>query len=189
MFQAPCAFLCKEVTGVPSAKKVAAVAELAEKFSQGKSFIVTDYRGLDVKETTELRRLLRGAGGELKVAKNTMARRAAESARMPALTQFLTGPTAIAVGYDDPVALAKALSDFARTHEDLQIKGGVLSGRAIDADGVKRLADLPPREVLLAQVLAGMQAPIAGLVGVLQGTVRKLVYVLDAVRAQKEAHS
>lgn len=177
----------KEVTGMPSAKKVAAVTELAEKLSQGKSFVVTDYRGLDVKESTELRRLLRGVGGELKVAKNSLARRAADSARVPALSEFLTGPTAIAVGYDDPVALAKVLSEFARLHQDLQIKGGVLAGRSIDAEGVTRLAELPSREVLLSHVLAGMQAPIAGLVGVLQGTVRKLVYVLDAVRAQKEA--
>ena len=101
------------------------------------------------------------------------------------LVPLLTGPTAVAFGYDDPVAPAKILSEFAKTNRDLELKGGVLEGKVLDVDGVKALAELPSREELLAQVVRGMQAPIAGLVNVLQGTIRNFVYALDAVRKQK----
>ena len=102
------------------------------------------------------------------------------------LVPLLTGPTAVAFGYDDPVAPAKILSEFAKTNRDLELKGGVLEGKVLDVDGVKALAELPSKEELLAQVVRGMQAPIAGLVNVLQGTIRNFVYALDAVRKQKE---
>lgn len=166
-------------------EKVAVVEELTEKLSKSQGVIVTDYRGLTVKDMTQLRSELRKAGVEFKVVKNTLTLRAARNLQIEGLESILQGPTAIAIGYDDPVAAAKAISEFAKKNEKLQIKGGVLSRKLIDADGVKALADLPSREQLLAQVLRGMQAPIAGLVNVLHGSLRNLVYVLEAIRKQK----
>ncbi len=167
-------------------EKVQVVTELSEKLSTTKSVVFADYRGLNVKEVTELRKKLRDAGVEYKVVKNTLARLAAQKAEVEGVNLYLTGPTAIALGLTDPVAPAKILSEFAKTHKNLEIKGGVLQGKVIDLDGVKSLANLPSREVLLAQLLAGMQAPVTGFVSVLSGTMRKLVYALDAVRRTKE---
>lgn len=171
---------------MPRPEKVQVVTELSEKLSTTKSVVFADYRGLNVKEVTELRKKLRDAGVEYKVVKNTLARLAAQKAEVEGVNLYLTGPTAIALGLTDPVAPAKILSEFAKTHKNLEIKGGVLQGKVIDLDGVKSLANLPSREVLLAQLLAGMQAPVTGFVSVLSGTMRKLVYALDAVRRTKE---
>ena len=137
-------------------------------------------------QATELRRKLREAGVEFKVLKNTLTAIAAKKL-IRRVDLLLVGPTAIAFGYDDPVAPAKVLSEFAKTNPALELKGGLLEGKVLDVAGVKALADLPSREELLSQVLRGMQAPISGLVNVLQGTIRNLVYALDAVRKQKEA--
>src|SRR5690606_40275853 len=115
-----------------------------------------------------------------------LARLAAQDSDAQALDPYLSGPSALAFAKEDPVATAKALSDFARESRVLEVRGGVLGGKPLGPDDVKALADLPPREVLLAQVVGGIQAPIAGFVFVLQGTLRKLVYALDAVRQKKE---
>jgi len=148
--------------------------------------IIEEDRGLDVQEVTQLRNAARDAVVEFKVLKNTLTARAAKELNITGLEQYLEGPNGFAFGYDDPVAPAKVLADFAKTHDELVIKGGLLTGKAIDAAGVRYLADLPARPVLLANVLRGMQAPIAGLVNVLNGSIRNLVYVLEAVRKQKE---
>jgi len=172
---------------LPRPEKVAVVNELAEKFRSTRSAILTDYRGLDVTAMTELRRRLREAGVEYRVVKNTLTCLAVRQAEVPELERFLTGPTAIAFGYDDPVVAAKILSAFAREHKVLEIKGGYLMGRTLDVAAVQRLAELPSREELLSQVVGGFQAPIRGLVFVLQGLLRSVVVALDAVRQQKEA--
>jgi large subunit ribosomal protein L10 len=171
---------------MPNAQNVASVAEIKERLSRAKSMIVAEYRGLDVKEITELRQQTRNAGVEFKVFKNTLTARAAKELDIEGLDGYLEGPNAFAFGYDDPVAGAKVLAEFAKAHDELVIKGGVLDGQVIDAAGVKNLADLPSREVLLSMVLRGMQGPISGFVNVLQGTIRSLAYALDAVRKQKE---
>lgn len=171
---------------MPRPEKVAAVQEIADKLSRSQGVILTDYRGLSVKVMTQLRSELRSAGVEFKVVKNTLTLRAAREANIEGLEPYLEGPTAIAIGYDDPVVAAKQISEFAKKNDLLKIKGGILSGRVIDADGVKALANLPSREQLVAQVLRGMQAPIAGLVHVLHGTLASLVYALDAIRKEKE---
>lgn len=163
------------------------VADLKDKLSRASSVVLTDYRGLNVAEMTELRRMLREAGVEYKVVKNTLTLIAARDTGLEGLEKYLTGPTALAFGVEDPVAPAKLLSKFAKNHKNLEIKGGVLQGRVIDLDGVKSLADLPPKEVLLAQVLAGMQAPISGIVNVLSGPVRNLLYALQAIKDKKGA--
>ena len=167
-------------------EKVAVVEELKDKLSRAQSVVLTDYRGLNVLEITELRQKLREAGVEYKVAKNTLSTRAAKEANLPGLEQYLTGPTAIAFGYEEPVSAAKIISEFARLHKELEIKGGVLEGNVIGVEAVQALADLPPREELLAMVARALQGPIAGFANVLQGVLRSLAYALNAVREQKE---
>lgn len=167
-------------------KKEAAVADIKERLERSKAIVLTDYRGLNVHDIMELRRRLKEAGVDYKVVKNTLAQLAAEKAAISDVNVYLSGPTAMAFGFGDPVAPAKIISEFAREHKELEIKGGILEGRVIGADDVKALALLPSREVMLARVASAMQAPIAGVVGALSGCMRKLVYALDAVRKQKE---
>ncbi len=174
---------------MPKPEKVQMVQEIQERLSKVQGAVIADYRGLDVATITELRKQLREAGVEFKVLKNTLTILAAREVGLDDLEQFLTGPTAIAFGYDDPVTAAKIISDFAKKNKDLEIKGGLVEGKVLDANGVKALADLPSREVLLSMVLRGMQAPIAGMVNVLQGNIRNLVYALEAVRKKKEEAS
>ncbi|MFZ5639645.1 MAG: 50S ribosomal protein L10 [Bacillota bacterium] len=163
------------------------VQDIKVKLETSQGAVLADYRGLNVAEVTELRNKLREAGVEFKVVKNTLTRIAAHQIGLEGLDPYLEGPTAIAFGADDPVAPAKILSEFAKTHKDLELKAGVLEGKVIDLEGIKALANLPAREVLLAKVLGGMQAPMYGFAGVLQGTLRSLVYALNAVREKKAA--
>jgi large subunit ribosomal protein L10 len=166
-------------------EKEAVVNELVEKLTNSKSVVITDYKGLNVAEITELRQKLREAGVEYKVVKNTLARIAAKKAEVDDINQFFVGPTALAFGVKDAVSPAKVLVDFAKDHKNLEIKGGALSGQIINLEKVKSLADIPSREVLLAKALAGMKAPITGLVNVLQGNLRGLVMVLNQIKEQK----
>ncbi len=168
-------------------EKEAAVAELKERLSSAPAVVLSDYRGLTVKKVTELRRRLRQAGVEYRVAKNTLTSLAAQEAGLADLDQFLAGPTALAFSGADPVIPAKILMDFARENKELAIKGGVLDGRVIGADQVKALADLPSREVLLARVLGGMRAPLVGMASVLSGTLRGFAYALAAYQRRREA--
>jgi len=139
------------------------VTEIADKLRESKSTIVVDYRGLTVSEVTELRKNLREAGVEFKVYKNSLTRRAAESAEMAELNEFLTGPNAIAFSNEDVVAPAKVLNDFAKDHEALEIKAGVIEGKLVTLDEVKAIATLPSREGLLSMLLSVLQAPMRGL--------------------------
>lgn len=171
---------------MPTAEKVAVVEEIRERLEKVTAMVVAEYRGIDVQQMTELRRRAREAGVELKVYKNRLAALAAEQAQIEGLKEYLKGPNSFVFGYDDPTAPAKVVSSFAKENQGLTVKVGVLEGKVVDADAVKFLAGLPPREVLLSQVLRGMQGPMSGLVNVLQGTIRNVVYVLEAVRKQKE---
>lgn len=162
------------------------VEELAKMLSESAAVIVTDYRGLNVENITELRSKLREAEIEYKVVKNTLTRFAAKKAEIDSLDELLTGPTAIAFDKKDPVAPAKILSEFAKEHKELEIKGGVLDGKVIDPSEVDNLAKLPSREELLATALMRMQGPLYGLAHTLQGVLSGLVYALDGVRQQKE---
>lgn len=168
-------------------EKAALVADLKEKLVRASVTVITDYRGLDVATITGLRKRIREAGGQYKVVKNTLTRRAAGEAGIQGLDAYLAGPIALAFGFEDPVAVPKVLTQFIKEFKQLEIKGGIVQGKVVPAEEIRALADLPPRETLLAQVVGGFQAPLAGLVGVLQGTIRKLVYVLDAVREKKAA--
>ena len=161
--------------------------EVTAELKKAELVIISDYRGLNVKAINDLRGKLRNEQCRYKITKNTMNRLACRQAGVESLEPLFEGPTAIAYSSADPVAAAKVFNEFAKENEALVVKGGLLSGQVLDAAGVKALGDIPPREVLLAQVVGGFQAPIAGLVGALSGTLRSLVYTVDAVRQQKES--
>ena len=172
-----------------TAAKQAIVAELKEKLTGAKGAVLVNYRGLTVAQDTKLRRQLREAGVDYRVVKNTMTRIAAQEAGLEGLDAYLEGPTAMAISTTDPVAPAKIITDFVKEHklQVLEVKAGLVEGNVIDENGVKALASLPSREVLIAKMLGSMQSPITGLVNVLQGSISNLVYALDAVRQQKES--
>lgn len=155
--------------------KQSLVSEITTKLQGSKSTVVVDYRGLTVAEVTDLRKQLREAGVEFKVYKNTLTRRAAEEANVEGLNEFLTGPNAIAFSSEDVVAPAKVLNAFAKTHEKLEIKAGVIEGKITTAEDVKAIAELPSREGLLSMLLSVLQAPI-----------RNLALATKAVAEQKE---
>ncbi|MGQ9780455.1 MAG: 50S ribosomal protein L10 [Bacillota bacterium] len=166
-------------------EKEAIVAEARDRFARAKAVILTDYRGLNVAEVTELRKRLREAGVEYKVVKNTLATLAARQAAIEGLDKYLVGPIAMAFSYEDPVVPAKLLTEFARERRKLELKAGVLEGKVIDEAEVKALAELPSREQLLAMVLGAFQAPLRGLATVLAGPLRNLAYGLEALRKQR----
>ncbi len=165
---------------MPTAKKEAAVAELTELIQRANAVIVTDYRGLRVADINRLRRQLREKGSEYRVVKNTLTSLAAQNAGVGGLISALEGPTALAISFDDPVATAKVLSDFARVSRILQIRAGLLGERVISGGDVEELASIEPREVLLSRMLGGFNSPIASLVGVLNATISSIAYVLQA---------
>ena len=167
--------------------KEAEVAEIQEKLQKSQSVMFLDYRGLTVSEVTELRNKMRAAGVEYKVIKNTMMRRAAQEAGVEGLDEILEGPTAVAFGYEDPVAPAKILVDFIENAKKTQLKGGVLAGRAMSQAEIKDLASLPSKEQLLAKLMGSLNAPVTGIVMALSGIPRKLVYALNAIKEKKEA--
>ena len=140
--------------------KQEAVEEITSKLRDSSCTVVADYRGLNVKQVTELRRQLREAGVEFQVLKNSLVRRATASAELSELDAVLTGPTAVAFSKTDAVAPAKLLSDFAKKNEALKLKGGVVEGQVMNADQIKALADLPSREGLLSMLLSVLQAPM-----------------------------
>ena len=168
-------------------EKVAMIAELKETMKNAKGAVLTDYRGIKVAQDTKLRRKMREAGVKYSVIKNNMASIAAKEAGIEGLDGYLKGPLAMVSSDKDPVAAAKLISEFIKENRIMEIKGGLVEGKVIDADGVKALANLPSREVLLARLLGSMQSPITGFVTVLQGNIRNLVYALDAVRQQIES--
>lgn len=162
------------------------VDDLHSAWLQASAGVVTHYRGLTVAEMGDLRRRLRQHNVSLQVVKNTLARRAAEGTEFKAAEELFSGPVAIAYG-SDPVGMAKAISEFAKEHESFEVKGGLLEGKFIDPQGIKALASLPPREVLLAQILGTMQAPLGAFVRTLSEVPSSFVRTLAAIRDQKQA--
>jgi large subunit ribosomal protein L10 len=168
------------VKSLPTPKKIHEVDEITELLKASQLTILTDYRGLTVADLQRLRSQLRPLDAGIRVVKNSLAAIAAENVGLAELRSSLTGPTAIVTSTADPVAPSKVVSDFARTSRILQIKLAVLEGQLIPAQDVENLASLPPREVLLARVVGGVQSPLTGLVTVLSGTIRSLAYVLQS---------
>ena len=173
---------------MPTDAKRQAIAELAEMLRSSSALAVADYRGLKVSEMQSVRRSLRANGVELHVAKNRLLKLAAVEADRAELTSLLTGPTAVAASSGDETALAKALQDALRPYSKVvALRGGLLSGVAVDAAAFQKLASLPSRDVLLGRVAGAMASPIAGMAGVLAGNLRNLVGVLSALADQKRA--
>jgi len=171
---------------MPTEAKQAAVAELREQLKANRTLIVSEYRGLTVREIQEIRRSLRKQDVTYRVIKNRLMKIAAADSVGSALDPLLNGPTAIAFGNDEG-ATAKAVMDTMRPYRTVKITGAVLGDRAIDADGVRTLASLPSREVLLAKLAGGMQSPTATLAGLLVANIRNLGSMLSQVRDQKAA--
>jgi large subunit ribosomal protein L10 len=171
---------------MPTEAKRETVAELREALASSRTLIVSEYRGLTVKELAEIRRALRKQDVSYRIVKNRLMRIAAQDTLGEALSPLLNGPTAIAFGNEES-ATAKAVLDATRAYKLVTITGGVLGTRPIDADAVKNLASLPSREVLLAKLAGGMQSPVATLAGLLAANVRNLGSVLAQVRDQKAA--
>jgi large subunit ribosomal protein L10 len=167
-------------------KKEAIVAEYGEKIRRSKALIVTEYRGLKVKQLEALRRELRGSDSELVVSKNTLFARALAEAGMPVPESLLTGPTAVTFCFDEPAAPAKTLAKWAKDTKILVLRGGMVGASVFDGAGVEAVSQLPGREVLRAQVVGALQAPISGLVNVLAGPVRGFLTVLNARIGQLE---
>lgn len=151
------------------------VEEISEKFKDSQSAVLVDYRGLNVAEITALRKELRDNNIEYKVYKNTLTRRAVESAELSELSEQLVGPTAVAFGKDDVVAPARILHNFSKDHEALEIKGGVIEGKVATLDEIKELSTLPDHDGLVSMLLSVLQAPI-----------RNLAYATKAIADQKE---
>jgi large subunit ribosomal protein L10 len=172
---------------MPTEKKVKIVAGLQDVFTRCTVGVMTDYRGLTTSEINELRSKLREAGVEYHVVKNSLAQIAARNAGLDEVAASFEGPLALAFGYGEATEAARVLTDYIRTTKSiLSIKGGFLPDRVLSAAEVETLARLPSREVLLAQVMAGMQSPIYGLVNVLAGPVRGIMGVLQARIKQLE---
>ena len=162
------------------------VAVLQEKLSRSKIVVLTDYKGLDVLKINALRRKLREIDVEYRVVKNTLLVRASEACGLEALKDSCKGPNAIAFSYEDPVAPAKVLTEFARENDKLEIKVGMLDGKLLDVQDLKALAALPSREVLLAQLLGVLNAVPTSFVRVLNAVPGNLMNVLQAIKEQKE---
>ena len=162
------------------------VQELSDKLSDREFTILADYTGIDVQAVTQLRSDFRAESIEYLIYKNTLARIAARNSGLEKLVEYLDGPTGY-VFSDEPVAPSKILGEFIKNNPSMKIKCAILSGEIIDESQVKAMASLPPKDVLLAQLLGQLMAPVSGLVNVLSGPVRNLVYALDDLRKRKEA--
>jgi large subunit ribosomal protein L10 len=168
----------------PRPEKVAIVAEVQGRLDEAQAAILTEYRGMNVAQMTRLRRQLRESGGEYKVYKNTLVRFAARDLDLE-IDELLTGPTAIAFVDGDPVNVAKALRDFAKTNPALVVKGGLLGDKPLSAAETQALADVEPREVLLAKLAGAMAAPMVQFAGLLQALPRNFAYGLKALIEQQ----
>jgi large subunit ribosomal protein L10 len=169
----------------PRPEKVAVVDEVRQHFDEADAAILTEYRGLKVKDLANLRRSLAASGSEYKVYKNTLVRLATREVGLGDLDGLLEGPTGIAFVKGDAAAAAKSLRDFARTNNLLIVKGGILGDKVLSAADTAALADLPSREVLLSRFAGGLAAPLQQLAGLLQALPRNLAYGLAALRDQK----
>ncbi len=168
-------------------QKERVVERLTARMREAPAMIVTDYRGLTVTQVADVRRALREAGATFHVTKNTLAKLAATKAERPDLIALLEGPTAIAFVAEDPSAAAKKLSDLARQTRILQVRGAVMDGQMLTADDVRALGELPPKDVLQAQVVGAIASPLQGAYNVLAAPLREFLVVLDQYIEKRQA--
>lgn len=163
------------------------VDEIASKLREAQGFYLTDFTGLNVKSMTDLRTRLRKAGVEYVVIKNTLAQRALEGLDLPDIGEFFTGPTGLVISREDAVTAAKVLEEFAREHDNRPtVKVGIVERRSVSPEEVGRIAKLPPREQLLAELAGALQAPMSQMVFLIQGMLGEFVGLLEALRAERE---
>ncbi len=168
-------------------QKTAFSEELQEKLADARAFYLTDFTGMNVKQMTNFRARLRKEGVDYVVVKNTLAIRALQGLELPDIAGFFTGPTGLVIGREDAVTAAKVLTDFAREFDNRPaIKVGVVERKEVAPEQVKRLAELPPKEVLLAQLAGGLQAPMARLAGGMSQLLAGFARAVDALRQQRE---
>jgi large subunit ribosomal protein L10 len=164
------------------------VADFRDKVGEAPVMYLTDFTGLDVKSMTILRQNLKASGAEYLVVKNRLVKRALEDLELPDITEALLGPTGVVLGYGGVVEPAKVVNDFAKEHDDKPVfKLGILDNRIVSADEIMRLAKLPPREQLLAELAGALEAPMAMLATALEGKLQEMSGLLDALKEQKEA--
>lgn len=166
-------------------EKIKAVQELHDKFDKAGAVILTDYKGLTVAQLTDLRTRLRKCGAEYKIIKNTLARRASEGTGVHKVEQHFVGTTGVVIGREDIAATAKILSEYSSKSAFFKLRIGVFEGIILDTARIKEVANMPPREVLLAKALGSVKSPLYGLACSLQGIMSKLVYALSAVKDTK----
>lgn len=169
---------------MPNKQNVAAVEQLKAKLGRAQLLLVGEYRGLTVSEMAELRNAVRGTDAEVIIAKNTLTRIAANELGISGLDEFLGGPVALTLGYDDPVATAKALNDFLKgSKKSLALRGGMLGETRLDAADLDRVASTPSREQSIARVMGGLNTPASRIAGALTGVMRNMAYILGQVGA------
>ncbi len=172
-------------TLITKAQKTQQVAELAEQFSRSKAVVLTEYKGLTVAEISDLRKTLKEIGSDYKVAKNTLSIIAARGTAAESAQEMFVGPTGIAFAFDDPIATAKKIIEYAQKNEKLKVKSGIVDGKLCTFDELKAISQLPPREVLLSMLAGAFQAPLSKLAGTLNATVAQFGYAMSALKNTK----
>jgi len=168
-------------------EKQQVVDDIVRRLESAQGFYLTDFTGLNVKSITDLRARLRKAGVEYVVVKNTLAKRALQGLDLPDIADFFTGPTGLVIGREDAVTAAKILDEFAKEHDNRPtVKVGIVERRSVSAEEIGRIAKLPPREQLLAELAGALQAPMAQFVFLMQGLLGEFVGLLEALRAERE---
>lgn len=165
------------------------VEKLTVKFKDAKSIVLADYRGLTVEQDTNLRKAMRESDIEYSVIKNSITRFAAKETGYEDLDEHLSGPTALAISFQDPVAPSKVLSKYAKEYKVLEIKAGIVEGNIVDVEEIKAIASLPSREELVARVVGGLSGPLYGIVSVLNANIRGLAVALNAIAEKKQAEA
>jgi large subunit ribosomal protein L10 len=172
---------------ITKAKKTTQLGELKQRFEKSKGIVLTEYKGMTVAQMAELRKQLKEVGGEYKVCKNTLVSLAAKDTPFELAKSYLIGPTGVAFGYEDPIAVAKKVLEFSIKNDKFAIKSGIIDGTLFDAAQIKEVAKLPARPVLLGMLAGVMQAPAQKFAAALNATVAQLGYALEAVKNKKTA--
>ncbi|MBF0465551.1 MAG: 50S ribosomal protein L10 [Nitrospirae bacterium] len=166
-------------------EKEVVVSELKDKFSRSKSVVFTNYTGMTVADLSDLRVNLRKSNIEYKVVKNTLAKLACEGTAIESTKSIFTGPVGLAIGYDDPISVSKRVFEYAKGNDKFKVLNGFVEGRVFDAKDLKKISELPPREVLLSQVAGCMSAPATKMASLLDATVSRMVNALNALKDKK----
>lgn len=171
---------------ITKVRKAELLKSLREKLQRSEAVFVATFKGLKVSEVNEIRKLVREKDGEYRVYKNTLIRIGSNDTPYKAVMDYVEGPTALIFSYKDPVEVAKVLKEFIKNHPNLQLRGLVIKGKGYGSQTIEELVKLPPKEILIAQLLGTIQAPVANFVGVLSAILRNFLYVLKAIEEKKQ---